>query len=258
VATERKMAAAGRTMIWMRPERSAHGPKPAHDRDKIAAAAVRLADAGGLESVSMREVARSLGTGTTSLYRYVSKKDELFDLMVDAVMGEEDPPVATDDWRTDLRTMAYRTRAILLRHRWMIAVTAFRTTLGPNNLRWLERTLSFVAELGLETDEILIIANTLLIFVRGYVMGELMEQEASRRSDLTREQWMAVQAPYGKVIEQSGRYPVFSRIMREAKEPHTPDLSERGFALGLDYVLDGFAARISQRGSPPARRIKPS
>lgn len=253
----RKADPAGSTLLWLRPERSARGPKPAHDRDKIAAAAVKLADAGGLETVSMREIARHLGTGTASLYRYVSNKDELFDLMVDQVMGMENPPPATGKWRDDLRAIAYRTRAILLRHPWMIRVTAFRTPLGPNNLKWLERTLSFVDGRGLDTDRMLVIANTLLIFVRGYVMGELGEQQASRQSGLSREQWMATQAPYGKVIEASGEYPVFCRMMRDASGPHAADLAERAFTTGLDYILDGFAASMPRRGprSRPARPV---
>jgi AcrR family transcriptional regulator len=254
VAGRTRTQAARATTIWLRPRRSARGPKPAHDRDQIAAAAVRRADAGGLGRVSMRELARHLGIGAASLYRYVENKDELFDLMVDHVMGEEVPPAATGQWRADLRAIACRTRGILLRHPWMITVTAFRTSLGPNNLRWLERTLASVDKRGLDTDQMLVIANTLLIFVRGYVMGELREQEASRQSGLSREQWMALQAPYGKVIEDSGEYPVFCRMIHEAKAPHAPDLAERAFATGLDYVLDGFAARMPRRGASAATR----
>jgi hypothetical protein len=165
--------------------------------------------------------------------------------MIDVVMGEEEPPELTGKWRKDLEEIAYRTRSILTRHPWMIPLMTYRTTLGPNNLRWWEHILGSVVQTNLDMDEIVVMTNTLLIFIRGYVMLELAEEEASRRSGLSREQWMEQQGPYGGVIEESGAYPLFTRVMREAKEPHTPDLVERGFTLALTYVLDGFATRIS-------------
>ena len=76
-------------VIWDRPERAARGPAPSLSREEIATAAVTLADARGIEAVSMRALAVELGVGATSLYRYVARKDELIELMVDAVMGDD-------------------------------------------------------------------------------------------------------------------------------------------------------------------------
>src|SRR6202167_3531352 len=91
------------TVIWARPERAAKGPAPSRSRAQIATAAVELADAEGLEAVSMRRVATALGIGAASLYRYLESKDELYDLMVDHVEGEDGPPPPlTGDWRADL------------------------------------------------------------------------------------------------------------------------------------------------------------
>ena len=78
-------------MIWARPERAAKGPAPSRSRAQIAAAAVQLADDEGLEAVSMRKVAAALGIGAASLYRYIESKDELYELMVDHVEGEDGP-----------------------------------------------------------------------------------------------------------------------------------------------------------------------
>lgn len=240
--------------IWTRPERASRGPKPMHDRGEIARAAIAIADREGIAAVSMRELARALGTGATSLYRYVQKKDELFDLMIDAVMGEEVPPRATGEWRADLYAIAVSTRSLSLRHPWMVPLIAFRTTLGPNNLRWIECTLAAVDGLGLSIDEMLLMANTLLIFVRGHVTAEVSEQDAARRSGMTREQWMTQQGAYGEAIQASGAFPLFCRVMDEAEEPHAPDLPDRAFAQGLDHVLDGFAVRISGGVKKPPRR----
>lgn len=239
----------------MRAEQAAHGPKPAHDRRGVATAAIKIADVEGIGSVSMRRIAAVLGIGAASLYRYFHTKDELFELMIDVAMGEEEPPRLTGKWRSDLKEIAYRTRSIHKHHPWMTPLMTYRTTLGPNNLRWWEHILGSVVQTNLDMDEIVVMTNALLIFTRGYVMLELAEEEASRRSGLSREQWMEQQGPYGAMIEESGAYPLFTRVMREAKEPHAPDLVERGFALALTCVLDGFEVRIAtakNRKSAPA------
>ena len=83
--------ATPRQPIWTRPVRGSRGPAPGRSRDAIVAAAVALADADGLDAVSMRAVATALGTGAGSLYRYLSSRDDLLDLMVDRVAGELRP-----------------------------------------------------------------------------------------------------------------------------------------------------------------------
>ena len=74
-----------RPPIWWRSGRGTRGPDPALDLQAIADAAVALADSGGLDAVSMRHVAAALGCGTMSLYNYVPRKEDLYELMVDAV-----------------------------------------------------------------------------------------------------------------------------------------------------------------------------
>ena len=62
-------------------------PAPSLSREAISTAAVRLADTQGIEAVSMRAIAVELGVGAASLYRYVARKDELIELMVDCGDG---------------------------------------------------------------------------------------------------------------------------------------------------------------------------
>jgi hypothetical protein len=163
--------------------------------------------------------------------------------MVDAVVGEDPPPAGpSGDWRADLRGIAYATRALILRHPWAAMLLAGRPTLGPNTLRAIEYAVSAVDGLGLTIDEMMVIVDTLLAFVRGYVMTELAEQEAARRSGLDWDAWMASRAAYARTIIESGRYPRLSRVWLEARGPHEPNRGERGFARGLERLLDGFAA----------------
>jgi AcrR family transcriptional regulator len=106
-------------LIWLRPERTGRGPRPAHSRDSIAAAAIVIADAEGLDAVSMRRVAAALGAGTMSLYNYVPKKEHLLDLMLDAASGEYRlPPEPSGDVRADLARLAHEQLAIFRRHPW--------------------------------------------------------------------------------------------------------------------------------------------
>lgn len=97
--------------------RARRGRRPAFSREAITAAAVALADAEGLEAVTMRRVAAQVGAGVMSLYSYAPDKDTLLELMVDHVSGELPSSAAlTGDWRTDLKTIAHLQRANMLRH----------------------------------------------------------------------------------------------------------------------------------------------
>jgi AcrR family transcriptional regulator len=76
------------TPVWERPEPLTR-PAPAPlSRELIVRAAIAIADDDGLAAVSVRKVAAALDAGPMRLYGYLSTKDELLELMVDAVYGE--------------------------------------------------------------------------------------------------------------------------------------------------------------------------
>src|SRR5205809_5244655 len=99
-----------------------HPPRRAAalSRDEIVRTAIRVADAEGAEAVNMRRIARELGSGTMSLYWHVASKDELLDMMVDAIIGEAQAPEPSGDWRADLRAAACTNRDALHRHQWAV------------------------------------------------------------------------------------------------------------------------------------------
>jgi AcrR family transcriptional regulator len=158
-------AEAPATSIWLRPERAAAGRPAQHSRAEITAVALRIADAEGLEAVSMRRVGAELGTGAASLYRYVETRDELLDLMTDAAAAEYDlsaPPgqassvqalsvqapsgqVQSGDWLAELVALGEQARAILHRHRWLAALSLTRPVIGPNAVAVIERFLQILA-----------------------------------------------------------------------------------------------------------------
>ena len=79
-------------LLWGIRERGARGPKPGLTVDRIVNAAIEIADAEGLEGLSMRRVAERLSVGTMSLYRYVPGKAELLDVMIDRISDETERP----------------------------------------------------------------------------------------------------------------------------------------------------------------------
>lgn len=135
------------TTVWSRPERGARGPAPERSRTQITAAALALADAEGLAAVSMRALAQRLGTGPASLYRYVGSRDELLDLMADAVAGELDLSGATGgDWLDALVGLALQSRDAHVRHPWLADLNDRRgEVLGPHAIDYLDHALGILA-----------------------------------------------------------------------------------------------------------------
>jgi len=239
-----KVSYRGRELIWMRPERAAKGPAPSKSRQEIAAAAVALADAEGMEAVSMRKVASALEMGTASLYGYVGSKDEMYDLMVDWVEGEDGlPPPLSADWRSALSGLAHRIRGSILRHPWMAGVAAGRPNFGPNSLAWHEYGLAAMDDLGLSIDEMLVASEILHSFVRGFAARELAEQQALQRAGLDADEWARVLGPYMESVEKSGRHPRFIRVVRDAHVPHAADRQDLIFTTGLNFILDSVAPK---------------
>lgn len=226
--------------VWTRPR-----PEPrrrAPGVDQYVAAALAVADAEGLAAVSMRRVAGDLGSGTASLYRYITNRDELVDLMIDAAQGEDPLPESTQDWRAALGAVAHAMRATLLRHPWLAGELTGRPALGPNSLRRSESTLR--AAVALTPD--ITLASQALGAVYAYVLGSVAAQQARRRAEqrtgLTEEEWQRSVGPYIREVIAAGEHPMLARRVLEAEELD-PDVE---FAFGLDCVLDGLAARLGR------------
>ncbi|NUT40546.1 MAG: TetR/AcrR family transcriptional regulator [Thermoactinospora sp.] len=223
------------SLVW---SREPYAPKrQALSVTAIVRAALAVADADGLEAVSMRRVANEVKSGTTSLYRYVESRDELLDLMADAVWGEGAPGPLTGDWRADLAEVARAQRASVLRHPWLAALMSSRPALGPNSLRRLEHALSAASALTPDITRAAAVIGVIGDYVLGAVAKELAEQEARRRTGLSEAEWRAAVAPYIREVVASGDYPQFNRRVVEADDLSFGDQ----FEFGLDCLLRGFA-----------------
>jgi AcrR family transcriptional regulator len=221
------------SLVW---NREPYSPKrQAMSVERVVRTAIGIADAEGLDALSMRRVAAELKSGTTSLYRYVANRDELLDLMADAVWGEDPPQEVSGDWRADLAEVARRQRSTLLRHGWLGALMASRPTLGPNSLRRFDVALRAAVALTPDITR----ASAVMALIGDYVLGavarELAEQEASRRTGMTEQEWRASIAPYIREVVASGDYPEFARSVVEADDLDFTDQ----FEFGLRCLLRG-------------------
>ncbi len=264
----------GDTPIWARAEPVARQPRIS--RQQIAAAALAIADAEGFEAVSMRRIARALGTGTMSLYRYIATRDDLLALAGDALTAEalvEGPLPA--GWREALTLIARQTRAAYLRHPWSVhfilsAAAISATVTGPNGLRHVEQSLAALAGAPMDVREKL----DVLFIVDDYVFGHLLRagyarpgaQAGPARQTEPDAGWPALDGPAADRAGAGGYAEFISAQLASGELPHlaalagTPGLAAPGdpaeldsrFELGLAALLDGIAARF-----PGSRKSDP-
>ncbi|WP_405021099.1 TetR/AcrR family transcriptional regulator [Kitasatospora sp. NBC_00070] len=228
--------------VWDRPEPSAR-PVPL-DRERIVAAAVALADEGGLEAVSLRKVAARLNAGPMRLYGYIATKEELLDLLVDEVQAEILPEQQPGDWREALHVLAHRTRQAALRHEWLADLLGGRPTLGPNGLAVTEAKLAALDGLA-DVDTALRAVETVSAYVTGAIRREIANLRAERATGLSKRDWQRASGPHVTRTLATGRFPALAKAVHEGTDVD----AEASFATGLDWVLDAVAARLSP---PPA------
>ncbi|WP_241002935.1 TetR/AcrR family transcriptional regulator C-terminal domain-containing protein [Streptomyces sp. CB01881] len=204
-------------LIWLRPERTGRGPKPAHSRASIAAAAIAIADAEGLDAVSMRRVAAALGAGTMSLYNYVPKKEHLLDLMLDAVADEYDYDdlAPAGDCRADLLRLGHAQLALMRRHPWLPALLIARPGIGPNALRYTDHFLAVTEPSGLDGGTRMEAMALFNGFVCQYAQYE--------RTGAAGAKWQAELVGYLTRAAMSGEYPHLSAAFATAGPPADPD-----------------------------------
>jgi AcrR family transcriptional regulator len=209
---------------------------------------MRIADREGLQAISMRRLAGELGSGAMSLYRHVSGKDQILDMLLDAAYGEIAVPAApSGNWREDVRDMARQTRTVLKRHAWLGPLLTSRPTLGPNYLRWFEFLLAATALEAPQIQARLRVIGTVFAFVAGVVGYELGEEETNRRHKLTPERKRKFAAPHLAPILATGHFPNLALFVEQGGGEPT----DESFEFGLKCVLDGVAIQKSAGASSP-------
>ena len=161
-------------------------------RERIVAAAIRVADAEGLAQLSMRRIATELGAAPMSLYRHVNSKDELLVSMMDSVLGEDPLPTRLPKgWRAQLELSSRMQWQGFRRHPWLApALSITRPQLIPNGMRYTEWALRALDGLGLTIQEMIHVHLTLFSHVRGLALNLEAEAQAEQDSGLTSDEWM--------------------------------------------------------------------
>jgi AcrR family transcriptional regulator len=234
-----------------------HTPRRADalSREQIVRTAVAVADAEGADAISMRRIARELRAGTMSLYWHVSSKEELLDLMIDSVQGGLQMPEPSGDWRRDMREMACNTRASLHQHRWMVDFLGGRPPMGPKSLLNAERALASLAGTGLDMPMAINIVSAIGTYVLGAVLREVQEANGDAHfraqfAHLPEEERHRLVRDFAGRLRDSGRFPNLSVLFESGVDPDSPDTRDERFALGLECLLDGIAARLPSTGTP--------
>jgi AcrR family transcriptional regulator len=243
----------GLDLLWGRRGRGQRGPKPGLSVDAIVAAAIRIADAEGLEAVSMAHVADQLGFTTMSLYRHVTSKEELLQLMWNgSAQGAEELVITGDDWRARLRMWAMVQREMIDRHPWITQMPMAAPPMAPNSLTFVERGLEAMDDSGLpDADKLRVIG-----LISSYTLSEArMANDAARaarqaQSATTGTEPLPAWTWEGLVREVADEqtYPRLHRLAWSASigdDPAGFDEQEE-FRFGLDRILDGVETLIAR------------
>ncbi|MFJ8916143.1 TetR/AcrR family transcriptional regulator C-terminal domain-containing protein [Amycolatopsis sp. NPDC102389] len=217
--------------------------RPGLSLGRIVAAAVEVADAEGLASLSMRKVAERFGTTTMSLYRYVPGKAELVELMRDAVYGEF-PMGPSDglDWRAGLEHWARRARERYRRHPWLVHSAGTRRLPGPNIMAGYDQALEVASRSGLAPAQVIAVVNLVGGFVESAARQAGEAAELQRSTGVSHERWWSERE---SLFERLDAYPALERLWKAGGM----DASLDAFEFGLQRTLDGVQALIESQGS---------
>nr|WP_297415859.1 TetR/AcrR family transcriptional regulator [uncultured Nocardioides sp.] len=218
--------------------RSSTTDRPGLSRDAVVAAATEMADAEGLDRLSMRRLGERLGVEAMSLYHHVPNKPALLDAMVDQVFAEMAVPEG-DDWRAGLRARAVSQRAVLRRHRWALAVIESRRSPGPENLRHHDATLGFLRRNGFSLRA----TGHAYALLDAYVMGFVLQEQQLPFDDSN-----AAEVAVELLDSNAGLdLPHLTEYAQEVVMAGSYDFGDE-FEVGLDLVLDAVGTlRSAQR-----------
>ena len=208
-------------------------------RERIVAAAVALADAGGFDSLSMRNLADQLGAGTMALYRHVANKEDLLDDMVDVVFAEMYPPVIGGDWAHELRERGISARAALRRHPWAVGLMESRLHPGPASAVHHNATMGCLREAGFGFRDAVHAYNLLDSYTYGFALQEqtIPFETPEQSADMAAT----------SVGDHGSEYPYLAEVVAELGA-RGYDYTEE-FEFGLDLILDALERFNKQRSA---------
>jgi AcrR family transcriptional regulator len=204
--------------------------RPPVTRERVLLTAVELADAGGLDAVSMRKLGQRLGVEAMAIYRHVRDKDDLLGGLVEVVLGEIDRPGPGESWKATLRGQIIAARQVMLRHPWAPRLLEERGTSGPAALDHIEAVLGTLFGGGFSID------------LAHHAMHVLGSRVFGFTQDLFDDSPRSGRAPAPGPTPSFDRYPSVGRLAQAVS--HDGGLGycddDVEFEFGLDLMLDGF------------------
>jgi AcrR family transcriptional regulator len=212
-------------------------------RERILQAALRFADANGIESLSMRKLGEAVGVEAMSLYNHVPSKGDLLDGLIDLVFSEIELPGSADDWKTAMRQRAVAVRAALKRHRWAIGLMESRTSPGPATLRHHDAVLACLRLAGFPIALAAHAYSALDSYIYGFAL-----QEASLPFDAGEQTTDIAQNFVARFSPQE--YPHLTEFtFKHVLQPGYDYGSE--YDYGLNLILDGLDKALRAHSSDP-------
>jgi AcrR family transcriptional regulator len=219
-----------------------HDTKPTErrapvSRQRALAAAIALADTEGINSLTMRRLARALDVEAMSLYHHFANKNDILDGMVDTVFGEIDLAADTSTWKTAMRRRAASVRAALIRHPWAISIMESRTSPGPATLRHHDAVIGCCRAAGFSIEMAAHAFSVIDSYIYGFVLQEV-NLPFSDTDDLEE----VVEAIMPQLSPTD--YPHLTELTMEyVLQPGYSYGNEFEFGLGL--ILDGLEAAVT-------------
>jgi AcrR family transcriptional regulator len=211
--------------------------RPALHRDGIIEAAVRVADAGGLAQVSMRNVGSELGVEAMSLYHHLAGKEMLLDGLVDWVFARIELPELSRPWRPAMAARASSARRVLSRHPWALGLIESRRNPGPALLRHHDQVLGSLRSNGFSVALAAHAFSVLDAYVYGFVLTEL---------NLPLEMGEDVEKFVGEIqaLIPVDEYPHLVEMITEQVVGKNYAYANE-FEYGLDLILDSLELRLA-------------
>ncbi|MEV7022705.1 TetR/AcrR family transcriptional regulator [Kitasatospora sp. NPDC093558] len=215
------------------------GATPALTREALAQAALKVLERDGLAGLSMRKVAAEVGVKAASLYWHVRNKEELIDLLNDAIMAKAEPPPRAGGWREQLHGYCLRHRRLLLDNRDAAKVVAGRMGLGPHMLAILEDQLDRLRAAGFSNADAAMVTYLLGTFVQGFVLQEQAPISAAEAMGTSRRDAVDAAADLFRTLP-ADEFPTLVELADDLTEP---DMDAR-FEFCVQRILDGLATLL--------------
>jgi AcrR family transcriptional regulator len=209
-------------------------------RERVLAAAIDLADANGIESLSMRKLAQTLGVEAMSLYHHVSSKDELLGGILDIVLDQIELPAPGTEWKTAIRRIATSANQALFAHKWAAGLALSGPSVSQSRFRYMDAVLRALREGGF-SDEL---ADHAYHALDGFIMGFTL-WEVSISAGMAR---LVPSVPQFLETFDSSGFPDLAAHIRWHLRPDSAGSDE--FVFGLELLIDGLERR--SRGQPEA------